>query len=113
MLRDKSALIDILNSCESIERFIRNKSKDDFDNDEMMQEAVIRKIEIIGEATNRVSEDLKNRYPDFPWKNMRAMRNIMIHMYDELELDIVWSTATNDIPLLQNRVKELIPLVEE
>ena len=44
---------------------------------------------------------------------MRAMRNIMIHMYDELELDIVWSTATNDIPLLQNRVKKLISLVEE
>jgi uncharacterized protein with HEPN domain len=113
MFRDKSSLIDILNSCESIERFIRNKSKNDFYNDEMMQEAVIRKIEIIGEATNRVSEDLKNRFPDFPWKKMRAMRNIMIHMYDELELDIVWGTATNDIPLLQNRVKELIPLVEE
>ena len=113
MFRDKSSLIDILNSCESIERFIRNKSKNDFYNDEMMQEAVIRKIEIIGEAANRVSEDLKNRFPDFPWKKMRAMRNIMIHMYDELELDIVWSTATNDIPLLQNRVKELIPLVEE
>jgi uncharacterized protein with HEPN domain len=113
MFRDKSSLIDILNSCESIERFIGNKSKNDFYNDEMMQEAIIRKIEIIGEATNRVSEDLKNRYPDFPWKKMIAMGNIMIHMYDELELDIVWSTATNDIPLLQNRVKELIPLVEE
>ena len=48
MFRDKSSLIDILNSCESIERFMRNKSKNDFYNDEMMQEAVIRKIEIIG-----------------------------------------------------------------
>jgi uncharacterized protein with HEPN domain len=49
MLRDKSSLIDIINSCESIERFIRNKTPNDFYNDEMMQEAVIRKIEIIGE----------------------------------------------------------------
>ncbi len=55
----------------------------------MMQEAVIRKIEIIVEASNRISEDLKNRLPDLPWKKMKAMRNIMIHMYDELELEIV------------------------
>jgi len=113
MLRDKSSLIDILNSCESIERFIRYKTKNDFYNDEMMQEAVIRKIEIIGEASNRISEDLKNRFPDLPWKKMKAMRNIMIHMYDELELEIVWDTANNDISRLRNRLKEIIPLIEE
>ena len=113
MLRDKSSLIDILNSCESIERFIRNKTNSDFYNDEMMQEAVIRKIEIIGEASNRISEDLKNRFPDLPWKKMKAMRNIMIHMYDELELEIVWDTANNDISRLRNRLKEIIPLIEE
>jgi len=113
MLRDKSSLIDILNSCESIERFIRNKTKNDFYNDEMMQEAVIRKIEIIGEASNRISEDLKNRLPDLPWKKMKAMRNIMIHMYDELELEIVWDTANNDISRLRNRLKEIIPPIEE
>ncbi len=113
MLRDKSSLIDILNSCESIERFIRNKTNNDFYNDEMMQEAVIRKIEIIGEASNRISEDLKNRFPDLPWKKMKAMRNIMIHMYDELELEIVWDTANNDISRLRNRLKEIIPLIEE
>jgi len=113
MLRDKSSLIDILNSCESIERFIRNKTNNDFYNDEMMQEAVIRKIEIIGEASNRISEDLKNRFPDLPWKKMKAMRNIMIHMYDELELEIVWDTANNDISRLRNRLKEIIPPIEE
>jgi len=74
-----------------------------------MQEAVIRKIEIIGEASNRISEDLKNRFPDLPWKKMKAMRNIMIHMYDELELEIVWDTANNDISRLRNRLKEIIP----
>lgn len=59
MLRDKSSLIDIFNACESIGRFIKNKTREDFYNDEMMQEAVIRKIEIIGEAANRVSDELK------------------------------------------------------
>lgn len=113
MLRDKSSLIDILNSCESIARFISNKLKDEFYNDEMLQEAVMRKIEIIGEATNRISDDLKNLYPDLPWKKMKAIRNILIHMYDELDLDIVWDTAVNDIPIVKNRIKEIIELVDE
>ena len=113
MPHDKSSLIDILNSCESIARFISNKLKDEFYNDEMLQEAVMRKIEIIGEATNRISDDLKNLYPDFPWKKMKAIRNILIHMYDELDLDIVWDTANNDIPILKNRIKEIIQLIDE
>ena len=67
MLRDKLSLIDILNACESIERYIENKTFDDFDKDEMLQDALIRKIEILGEVSNRASEEIKNRFPDLPW----------------------------------------------
>ena len=98
MLRDKSSLIDILNACESIERYVENKTFDDFDKDEMLQDAVIRKIEILGEASNRASEEIKNRFPELPWDIMRGMRNILIHMYDELDLNIIWDTVTKDIP---------------
>lgn len=100
MLRDKSSLIDILNACESIERYIENKSFGDFEKDEMLQDAVIRKIEILGEASNRTSEEVKNRFSDLPWDKMRAMRNILIHMYDELDLNIIWDTIIKDIPQL-------------
>lgn len=62
MLRDKSSLIDILNACESIAKFMGNKSIDNFYEDEMLQAAIIRKFEIIGEASNRISDDLKNNY---------------------------------------------------
>lgn len=113
MLRDKPSLIDIFNACESIGRFIKYKTKDDFYNDEMMQEAVIRKIEIIGEASNRVSDELKKRFSELPWRKMRAMRNIMIHMYDELEIEIVLETANKDIPKLKSQLEEIIPLLEE
>ncbi len=113
MQHNKSALIDILTSSENIIRYINNKSKSDFYNDEVIQDAVIRRIEIIGEASNRVSDEIKDNFPDLPWKKMRSMRNILIHMYDELDLDIVWETSIKDIPLLVKRLKEIIPLIEE
>ena len=113
MQRDKSSLIDIVNACDSIGHYIRNKTVDEFHKDEMVQDAVIRKIEIIGEASNRVSEELKNRFPDLPWDKMKGMRNILIHMYDELDLDIVWDTATKNIPSLKILLEKTIPLVNE
>ncbi len=113
MLRDKPSLLDIFNACESIGRFIKNKTRDDFYNEEMMQQAVIRKIEIIGEASNRVSDELKKRFSELPWRKMRAMRNILIHMYDELELEIVWETASKDIPKLIRQLEKIIALLED
>jgi uncharacterized protein with HEPN domain len=113
MLRDKSSLIDILNACESIERYIENKSFGDFEKDEMLQDAVIRKIGILGEASNRTSEEIKNRFPDLPWDKMRAMRNILIHMYDELDLNIIWDTITKDIPQLKANLTKILPLIAD
>ena len=113
MLRDKSSLLDILNACESIERYIKNKAFNDFDKDEMMQDAVIRKIEILGEASNRISEETKTRFPDLPWDKMKGMRNILIHMYDELDLNIIWDTISKDIPNLQNNLRKILPSIEE
>lgn len=113
MSRDKPSLIDIFNACESIGRFIQNKTRDDFYDNEMLQEAVIRKIEIIGEASSRVSDELKNKFPDLPWRKMRAMRNILIHMYDELELVIIWDTAIKDIPRLKEQLGTIITELED
>ncbi len=113
MRRNKSSLIDIFNACESISRFINKKTKEDFFNDEMMHEAVIRKIEIIGEASGRISNQFKKRFPQLPWRKMKSMRNILIHMYDEVELEFVWDTATKDIHALKNLVGEILPLLDD
>jgi uncharacterized protein with HEPN domain len=74
---------------------------------------VIRKIEILGEASNRISEETKTRFPDLPWVKMRGMRNILIHMYDELDLNIIWDTITKDIPPLKTRLTKLLPSIKE
>ncbi|RKY90516.1 MAG: hypothetical protein DRQ01_09075 [Ignavibacteriae bacterium] len=113
MQRDKSYLIDIQISAESIVRYIEGKSSSTFYEDEMLQDAVIRRIEIMGEAASRISEDLKSQYPTLPWKKMKAMRNILIHMYDELELEIVWDTITKDIPGLLNEMKKILPHIQD
>jgi uncharacterized protein with HEPN domain len=79
----------------------------------MLQDAVIRKIEILGEASNRASEEIKNRLPDLPWDKMKGMWNILIHMYDELDLNIIWDTVTKNIPQLKTRLTELLPSIDE
>ncbi len=113
MPRDKSSLIDILNACESIKKYSENKSPEEFFKDEMTQDAIIRKIEIIGEASNRLSDELKNRFPDLPWEKMRGMRNILIHMYDEIDLNIIWDTINKDIPKLNTHLMKILPLIDE
>lgn len=113
MQRDKSYLIDIQTSAESILRYIEGKSSSTFYEDDILQDAVVRRIEIMGEAASRISEGLKSQYPALQWKKMKAIRNILIHMYDELELEIVWDTVTKDIPGLLNEIKKILPHIQD
>jgi uncharacterized protein with HEPN domain len=73
-----------------------------------IQDAVIRRIEIIGEAARRVSDETKATYPDIPWKEMAGMRNLMIHDYDNVDLSIVWQTVQKDLPFLIGRFESLL-----
>jgi len=113
MQRDKSYLIDIKTSAESIIRYIEGNSSSTFYEDDILQDAVIRRIEIMGEAASRISDELKSQYPALPWKKMKAMRNILIHMYDELDLEIVWDTIEKDIPGLLNELEKILPHIED
>ena len=67
----------------------------------------------MGEAASRISDDLKSQCPALPWKKMKAMRNILIHMYDELDLEIVWDTIEKDIPGLLNELEKILPHIED
>ena len=76
------------------------------------QDAVIRNLEIIGEAVVNISEDLKQKYPDISWKEIKGMRNVVSHQYFGVELIEIWSTVINDIPLLKTQIQKIIEDME-
>lgn len=99
----------ILKAARRVITYTKDISRDAFEQDFKTQDAVIRQLEIIGEATKRIGSELRTAYPGIPWRGMAGMRDILIHKYDETDLDIVWKTATESIPdVLKNL--ESIPL---
>jgi uncharacterized protein with HEPN domain len=105
MRRDNAYLADMLAAAKSIRRFTSGVSLEGFRANEEKYEAVNRKLEIIGEAARRLSPEVRNQFPDIPWNLLTAMRNILIHDYDDVDLDIVWDTVNRDLPPLVNRLE--------
>lgn len=84
------------------------KTYDNFEEKWIEQDSVIRNLEIIGEASNHISDDLKQKYPDVAWNQMKGMRNFMTHEYFGLQLDTIWDAAVNDIPVLKKQIQQII-----
>jgi uncharacterized protein with HEPN domain len=87
--------------------YLENISLEDFLNNYLVQDAVIRRIEVIGEASSRISKESKQRYSHLPWKEMKGMRNLLIHEYDDINLDEVWNTVKTELPTLIKQIQEL------
>ena|SRR5688572_13230052 len=91
-------LRDILHAAHLIASYVKNTSEADFAADTQKQDAVIRRIEIIGEATAHLSEGTRATIPELPFRKMRGMRNIVAHDYGNVDLKIVWEVATIHVP---------------
>ncbi|RMG80718.1 MAG: DUF86 domain-containing protein, partial [Chloroflexi bacterium] len=98
--RDTARLLDMLIAARKIRRFTRNMTFAEFISNEMAQSAVIRELQVIGEAARLISEETQDQYPDIDWAAIRGMRNRLIHEYFSIRLEIVWGTATRDIVAL-------------
>ncbi|HDD59763.1 MAG TPA: DUF86 domain-containing protein [Euryarchaeota archaeon] len=98
----------ILDAINLIEDYLKDKEFQEFRNNHMLQDAVIREIEIIGEAAKKLSVDFKNKYSDIPWRQIAGMRDKLIHGYFGVDLDAVWDTATIDVPSLKERLEEIL-----
>jgi uncharacterized protein with HEPN domain len=105
MRKDDAYLEDILQAARAIRRFTQGVSAEEFKANEEKYEAVNRKFEIIGEAARRLSPEVRRRFPQIPWKLITAMRNILIHDYDDVDLDVVWETVQRDLPALIDSVE--------
>lgn len=103
-IRDKSRLEHILQAIERIGRYTKGKTFDDFIADDMMYYAVVKNIEIIGEASNVLTEEFRNAHPDTPWKLVNGMRNYIVHEYFQVDNNVVWDVITGDLPLLEKQI---------
>ncbi len=111
-MRDpKERLRDILQAIEAIERY-RSRERSEFDQNEMLQVWFLRHLEIIGEAARNLPDEVRAMAPDIPWHKIIGMRNILVHGYFMIELDIVWDTVQQDIPSLKPAVEELLVKLE-
>jgi uncharacterized protein with HEPN domain len=100
-------LNDILQSITDIQIFIDDMPFDQFCADRKTINAVIRSLEIIGEATKKIPDDIRGLNPDLPWIEIAAMRDKLIHEYFGVDLEIVWETVRNDLAPLQSAIRQI------
>jgi uncharacterized protein with HEPN domain len=99
---------DVLDAINRIEEYTDRVGKESFLDNSMMQDAVMHQIEIIGEASNNISDEFQEEHPELPWMQMRAIRNKIVHDYREVNLEIIWDTVKNDLPILKALIRKTL-----
>ena len=107
MKDDRVFIHHILESIELINEYVKDVNMKEFLLSTQTQDSVIRRLEIIGEATKKISMSFRERYPDIPWKLMAGMRDILIHEYFGVDSVLVWNTIKNDLPMLEETLKDI------
>lgn len=105
--RPSKILDDMLDSLNQISKYTKDLTFDDFENSRMVTDATIRNLEILGEASKLLPEDLKNKYPDIPWRKIVAIRNKVIHEYGVVNLEIIWEIVRNELPTLKDKLQKI------
>lgn len=109
MWRDDATLLDILRAARLALEFRGGLDKPAFLSDLKSQAAVLHELLVLGEAAKRVSPDFRSQHADVPWKAIAGMRDRLVHGYDDVDLDLVWKTITDDLPALIERLERFAP----
>lgn len=101
-------LRDIIVACATAKSYVRNLDEPEFEENLMVQQAVLFNLMIVGEAVANISRKLKSRYPNVDWQSIKGFRNIITHEYFSLNLDIVWDSAKNDSVVLIQEIRSIL-----
>lgn len=88
--------------------FAAARTRDDLETDRQLLLAIVKDVEIVGEAASRLGEEFRTQHPELPWKAIVAMRNRLVHAYFDVDRDIVWNTVTVELPYLASKVEEIL-----
>jgi uncharacterized protein with HEPN domain len=113
MRRDEAYLLDMLIAARKALSFVEGIDRNEFEENEVIQNAVMRPLEIIVEAAARISKGFRKAHSEIPWKDMVGLRNRLVHEYFRVEYGAVWDTIQNDLPALIERLEPLIPKEDE
>ncbi|MBM3197967.1 MAG: DUF86 domain-containing protein [Chlamydiae bacterium] len=98
---------DILRAIEKIEMYVQGMTTSQFKKNDLVIDAVVRNLEVIGEAGKSIPVHIRRAYPDIPWEEMNGMRNVLIHEYFGVDITTVWHTVKKHLPMLKEQLKNL------
>lgn len=104
---DCTRIEHMLDATRSVTRFIAGRQRDDLDADEMLRFALVHAIAIIGEAASKVSPEARQAMPDIPWREAVGIRNRLVHAYFDIDLDVLWKTVTEAVPVLMKQLEAI------
>lgn len=111
--KDLDALEDIIYCIDLIHQYMEGLSKEEFYINQEKQDVLVHRLEIMGEASKRLSNDITDIFTDIPWKQIKGMRDVLIHQYDDIMLEIVWETVKKRIPEIEQKLREINKIVDK
>ena len=114
MKRDEKLFLDdIIENIEDIEQFSKGLNKEQLERNKLRKKAIARSLEIIGEAVKNISQKTKDKYPDVEWKKIAGTRDIFIHAYFDIDMDILWRVIKDKLGPLKKQIRQIKENVEE